>query len=102
MPHPAKVSTNSFLDIMTVKYQSPLKNSQIPLMLTNSFVHIFLLLKWKKARHMHVSVADPKAVAIQDFPNSKGGCDYYLVNFSQKLHEMERIWTLKRASLVQP
>ena len=36
MPHPTKVSTNRFLDVMTVKCQSPLKgNSPIPLMLTN-------------------------------------------------------------------
>ena len=42
MPRPAKVSTNHFLDVMTVKCRSSFKgNSQIPLMLTDSFVHIF-------------------------------------------------------------
>ena len=62
-------------------------NSQIPFTLTDSFVHIFLLLRWKKARLMHVSVADPKAGQIQVFPNSKHGCEKLLLLPANKVCE---------------
>ena len=88
MPCTAKVFTNSFLDIMTVKCQSWRKgNSQIPLMMTDSFVHIFAATKMEESQahacisHKSQGSADP------DFPNSKGGCEKLLLLPATKVCE---------------
>ena len=75
MPHPAKVSTNHFLDIITVKCQSPFKGEFPNSFDTDQLVCAhFPATKMKEsqanpglARHMYVSCMYLKAVVYPGF-----------------------------------